>query len=934
MSWVYRRPAQAQHRQRAPKYHPAAPPHTTLDSGDSTTDATSIATASISPTGDNLILAAVSSTTASGYPNVPTASGNGLTWVRVNRNPGIYGTNKRLTLFRAMGASPSSGAITFDFGGQTQTDFAWSVVEYPGVDTSGANGAGAIGQIYADLAGFWLQDSGPQLVQVVDEMNEQGGGPLTIGVFVGPVDGAGAQNPIVSNTLSDSQGQGALIAVDANGTIVRRGTETTHRPSGSTTITINKPSDIVEDDIMFAWISHESASSTWTPPSGWTQIGSDLDNTTVNSGCWYKVAGASEPSSYQWTNGTGNEMLGAITGLGNIDTVTPISDSATTADSNGPVDLSVTPTDANDWLVMMVGVENSSVATDTFLAPRLFDFAAANATYGVMAKTDGADADVAGDRRMVTRSSIHNLGADRLYVQHTATEEPVTDWGWGTARSAIAFAVEIVAAPDATTVDAGLATETDTALAPDILRQYAAGLPVETDTALVPVLLRQYAAGLASATDTALAISFLFGINVGLATATDTALPVTILREYAAGLATESDSALGATVVDVLDLPVGLATETDTALGPTVIKTVLPGFAVGTDTALPVTYARIYTAGLPAATDTALAAEPVKGYPAQLASESATALGVTIARVYAPTVADETDTALGAVALREYLLGLATATDTALAVTIDQGILLDAGRADETNTALGVTIARVYSVGLSSEADTALSAVTLRQYTAGLATETDTALGTTIGKPVDALLASESATALGVTIARVYLTGLPSESDVALAVVALREYVLGLADETDSALAATAVKGYLAGLAAETDTAFAIAVARSYLAGLATATDTALGVTVDLGDIQVGLADETDTALAVTVAIARFLAVGIATETATALTATVMIRRRAPAPGLGKSFEGVAAGTSSSGIRPGVTGTHPAAGASTEQDTPGESVPVQSGGDS
>lgn len=116
-------------------------------SGIDNTDATSYTTASITPTSNCLILATVSTRMAAAAPNEPTASGCGLTWVVVQSV--IFddtGTQKRKTTFRGMGASPSSGTVTFDFGGQTQTNCVWIIDEASGVDTSGTNGSGAIAQ--------------------------------------------------------------------------------------------------------------------------------------------------------------------------------------------------------------------------------------------------------------------------------------------------------------------------------------------------------------------------------------------------------------------------------------------------------------------------------------------------------------------------------------------------------------------------------------------------------------------------------------------------------------------------------------------------------------------------------------------------------------------------------------------------------------------
>jgi hypothetical protein len=80
---------------------------------------------------------------ASAVPVNPTLSGNGLTWVLV-ASKDTFTTETHI--FRAMGASPSTGAITISYGAETETQCAWSVVEFDGVDTSGTNGSGAIVQ--------------------------------------------------------------------------------------------------------------------------------------------------------------------------------------------------------------------------------------------------------------------------------------------------------------------------------------------------------------------------------------------------------------------------------------------------------------------------------------------------------------------------------------------------------------------------------------------------------------------------------------------------------------------------------------------------------------------------------------------------------------------------------------------------------------------
>jgi len=126
----------------------AAVAGTHLTAGGNTVNQTSYTTASITPTANNLVLAWVTNTRGA-TPATPTLSGNGLTWVRVATV--AWGTiaapTARTTLFRAMGAAPTAGAVTINFGaGSTQNGCAWTIEQFGGVDTSGTNGSGAVVQ--------------------------------------------------------------------------------------------------------------------------------------------------------------------------------------------------------------------------------------------------------------------------------------------------------------------------------------------------------------------------------------------------------------------------------------------------------------------------------------------------------------------------------------------------------------------------------------------------------------------------------------------------------------------------------------------------------------------------------------------------------------------------------------------------------------------
>lgn len=118
----------------------AATNHTTAGND---VDATSFATASITPTADALQLIGVASRVGSGTANTPTVTGAGVTWVQEDTaTSGVL----RLTVLRGLEASPSSGALTIDFAGQTQESCCWSAIEITGTSTAGTSGSDAVRQ--------------------------------------------------------------------------------------------------------------------------------------------------------------------------------------------------------------------------------------------------------------------------------------------------------------------------------------------------------------------------------------------------------------------------------------------------------------------------------------------------------------------------------------------------------------------------------------------------------------------------------------------------------------------------------------------------------------------------------------------------------------------------------------------------------------------
>jgi len=119
-----------------------------LTSGVDSDNNSSSTTASISPASNALVICDVLNFNSdiSAPPATPTVSGNGLTWQQEATvtyldlgSGGIF----RITRFRAMGVSPSSGTVSISCG-VAQANITHSIYEISGTDKSGTNGSGAV----------------------------------------------------------------------------------------------------------------------------------------------------------------------------------------------------------------------------------------------------------------------------------------------------------------------------------------------------------------------------------------------------------------------------------------------------------------------------------------------------------------------------------------------------------------------------------------------------------------------------------------------------------------------------------------------------------------------------------------------------------------------------------------------------------------------
>ena len=93
----------------------------------------------------------------------------------------------------------------------------------------------------------------------------------------------------------------------------------------ATSVVVNKPSGVVEGDLMIAFCSTDGYTETHTAPSAsWNKIIKDVENGGSTFSIWYKIAGASEGASYTFSNDSNEEFYAWIIRITGHSTTSPI----------------------------------------------------------------------------------------------------------------------------------------------------------------------------------------------------------------------------------------------------------------------------------------------------------------------------------------------------------------------------------------------------------------------------------------------------------------------------------------------------------------------------------------------------------------------------------------------------------------------------------
>ncbi|UTI65617.1 hypothetical protein NBH00_05250 [Paraconexibacter antarcticus] len=124
-------------------------------------------------------------------------------------------------------------------------------------------------------------------------------------------------------------------------------------------VTVNKPTGVVTDDIMVLFTA-TTANAAFTTPTGWTVLTSsvivqDGAATLMTVAAYYRFAGASEPTTFTVTNASSGGISAAISAWSGVSKTNPIDASARAATANNTTSIAtptVTTTKAGSGVVI------------------------------------------------------------------------------------------------------------------------------------------------------------------------------------------------------------------------------------------------------------------------------------------------------------------------------------------------------------------------------------------------------------------------------------------------------------------------------------------------------------------------------------------------------------------------------------------------------
>lgn len=164
-------------------------------------------------------------------------------------------------------------------------------------------------------------------------------------------------------------------------------TALTHNSGSDTPVTVNKPTGTQEGDLMLAVMGRNDASTTWTQPSEWTEIVDQNAGVAPSLGVAYKIAGASEPTTYDFTPSSPKDCVVGIVTMRGVSY-----DSVSTISTTNP-NVILTPTLSNtDSELIVIGMRDATSSTYTCygMTTRLIDDGSISPNFVIASNTQAS----------------------------------------------------------------------------------------------------------------------------------------------------------------------------------------------------------------------------------------------------------------------------------------------------------------------------------------------------------------------------------------------------------------------------------------------------------------------------------------------------------------------------------------------------------------
>jgi RHS repeat-associated protein len=171
----------------------------------------------------------------------------------------------------------------------------------------------------------------------------------------------------------------------------------TNTTDGATSLTVNRPATTQTGDVMFAHFVVNAGSSTISAPSGWTQL-TTTNNSQLRSSAFWRVATASDPSSFAFTFNGSYQASGGIASYAGVNQTSPVDDWNQNVSSSAGTSWhtwDALSTQADDVALVFSGAKNTTNVTPHSSQTERWEVSSAGGAATTHAQSQMSDAPVA-----------------------------------------------------------------------------------------------------------------------------------------------------------------------------------------------------------------------------------------------------------------------------------------------------------------------------------------------------------------------------------------------------------------------------------------------------------------------------------------------------------------------------------------------------------